>query len=196
MLRGSHRRSQQCLPCCATRASARSYRLRPSRLPVFAAMLIGVAFGRMAAAAFAGLATLLEAGHSHAFAMSHGPTALLLSQALHLLAAGAWLGGLLPLLIMVQEAPLGMAKSAARRFSAFGLVSVAILIVTAIFQGIMLSGGCRVLVGTAYGFMLLTKAVLFAVMIAIAMRNRFSASPPPSSPPRENNGGPSSFAAS
>ena len=59
-----------------------------------------------AAACLAGLAVLLEAGHGHAFAMAHGPSALLVSQALHLLAAGAWLGGLLPLFIVVREAPL------------------------------------------------------------------------------------------
>jgi putative copper resistance protein D len=44
-------------------------------------------------AGLAAAATLLEAGHSHAFAMSDAPSLLLLSQALHLLAAGAWLAG-------------------------------------------------------------------------------------------------------
>ena len=48
-------------------------------------------------------AVLLEAGHGHAFAMAHGPSALLVSQALDLLAAGAWLGGLMPLFIAVRE---------------------------------------------------------------------------------------------
>jgi putative copper export protein len=62
------------------------------------------------AAALAGTAVMLEAGHSHAFAMAHIP--LLLSQMLHLTAAGAWLGGLLPFLIVVlrrrwRRHPLG-----------------------------------------------------------------------------------------
>ena len=65
-------------------------------------------------AALGGTAVLLEAGHSHAFAMAHVP--LLVSQMLHLTAAGAWLGGLLPLLIVVRKAPLDLAQQAARRF--------------------------------------------------------------------------------
>src|SRR6185503_11979523 len=51
------------------------------------------------AASLACTAVILEAGHSHAFAMAHIP--VLLSQMLHLTAAGAWLGGLLPLLVVV-----------------------------------------------------------------------------------------------
>ena len=52
----------------------------------------------------AGLAVLLEAGHGHGFAMADN--ALLLSQALHLLASGAWLGALMPLLIVVRDTSL------------------------------------------------------------------------------------------
>ncbi len=130
-----------------------------------------------AAACLAGLAVLLEAGHGHAFAMAHGPSALLLSQALHLLAAGAWLGGLLPLFIVVREAPLDVAAFAARRFSTLGLVAVLTLAATALFQGWVLGGGLTGLTGTAYGGVLLTKAVLFALMIALAACNRFRLAP-------------------
>lgn len=81
------------------------------------------------AAALGGTAVMLEAGHSHAFAMAHIP--LVLSQMLHLIAAGAWLGGLLPLLIVVREAPLEAAWHAARRFSTLGTISVTTLAATA-----------------------------------------------------------------
>ncbi len=133
--------------------------------------------GPLAATSLAGVATLLEAGHSHAFAMAHGLSALLLSQALHLLGAGAWLGGLLPLLLVVREAPLDVAALAARRFSTLGLASVAILAATAMFQGWILSGGLPGLVGTAYGGVLLTKATLFTALIALAAFNRFRLAP-------------------
>jgi copper resistance protein D len=96
-----------------------------------------------ATAFLAGAATVLEAGHSHAFAMAHGLSALLLSQALHLLAAGAWLGSLVPLFLVVRQAPLAPAAFAARRFSALGLALVTALAVTAIFQGWLLSGAWR-----------------------------------------------------
>jgi putative copper export protein len=57
--------------------------------------LVAVWRGRdILAASLAGTAVMLEAGHSHAFAMAHIP--LLLSQMLHLTAAGAWLGGCFP----------------------------------------------------------------------------------------------------
>jgi putative copper resistance protein D len=129
------------------------------------------------AACVAGLATLLEAGHSHAFAMAHGPSALLLSQSLHLLAAGAWLGGLLPLLMVVRETPLDIAELAARRFSTLGFFAVAILATTALFQGAVLSGGLQGLTGTAYGAVLLTKAVLFAALVLLAALNRLRFTP-------------------
>jgi copper resistance protein D len=126
---------------------------------------------------FACVATLLEAGHSHAFAMAHGLSALLVSQALHLLGAGAWLGGLVPLLMVVRESPPDQAAATARRFSRLGLASVLILAATALFQGWVLSGGLRGLTGTAYGTVLLIKAGLFAALVVIAAKNRFRLMP-------------------
>jgi copper resistance protein D len=126
-------------------------------------------------AALAGTAVMLEAGHSHAFAMAHIP--LLLSQMLHLTAAGAWLGELLPLFIVVREAPLEAAWHAARRLSTLGTISVSVLAATAFLQGTLLSGGLIGLTGTAYGAVLLLKAVLFAVLISIAATNRFRLTP-------------------
>jgi putative copper resistance protein D len=114
---------------------------------------------------------VLEAGHGHAFAMAHGP--LLLSQTLRLLAAGAWLGGLLPLLIVVREAPLALAGSTTRGFSTFTAISFAVLTATALFQGVLLSGGLEGLTGTPYGTRLLLKAALFALLILLAAVNRF-----------------------
>jgi putative copper resistance protein D len=132
---------------------------------------------RTIAAALAGVAALLEAGHSHAFAMAHGLSALLVSQSLHLVAAGAWLGGLLPLFTLVRGSPPDRVAIAARRFSVLGLASVATLAATALFQGWVLSGGLTGLTGTAYGTVLLIKAGLFAAMVVIAARNRFLLTP-------------------
>jgi len=135
-------------------------------------------------AGLAAAATLLEAGHSHAFAMSDAPS-LLLSQALHLLAAGAWLGGLVPLLIVVRQAPLDAAQHAARSFSTVGAACVAVLIVTALYQGTVLSGGLAGLTGTGYGAMLLIKATLFALLIALAAINRLGLAPALTGPAAE-----------
>lgn len=120
----------------------------------------------------AALAVLLEAGHSHGFAMVDN--GLLLSGALHLLASGAWLGALLPLLIVVRDAPLGAAALAARGFATLGSIAVTVLAGTALFQGAKLSGGLRGLTGTAYGGVLITKAALFALRLAAVNRWRLT----------------------
>ena len=73
--------------------------------------------------------------------------------------------------------PLEIAEHAARRFSVLGLVSVTILAATSACQGWVLSGGLPGLTGTAYGAVLITKGTLFAVLIALAARNRFQLTP-------------------
>jgi copper resistance protein D len=115
---------------------------------------------------FAGIAVLLQAGHSHALAMHQG--LLLLSQCLHLLAAGAWLGGLLPLLLFVRKAPRNGSAIAAQRFSILGITCVVALVSTAAFQ---LAGGLSGLLGTAYGWVALFKLILFALLLAFAALN-------------------------
>ncbi len=127
------------------------------------------------ATGLAGLVTLLEAGHGHGFAM--GEATLLVSQGLHLLASGAWLGALVPLVTVVRKAPLPAAALAARRFAAPGAIAVGVLAVTAFYQGLVLGGGLQGLTGTAYGAVLLAKAALFAFMLAIAAINRWRLSP-------------------
>lgn len=64
------------------------------------------------ATALAGAAVASQAGHAHAWAMYDGPSWLLLSGVIHLLAAAAWLGGLAPLLLLVAAAPPGVAAFA------------------------------------------------------------------------------------
>jgi putative copper resistance protein D len=121
----------------------------------------------------AGLALALQAGHSHAFATEHAPSLLLYAQGLHLLAGGAWLGGLLPLLILVRDVPSEPAAEVLRRFSQLATVCVAAIAGTACFQGWVLGGGVAGLIGTAYGGVLLLKAALFAALLVLAATNRF-----------------------
>ncbi len=176
-LTGSPRRSPRSQPSCSEPGSAKCFCSRGSPLVGAGAALALFPQRSALPAGLAATATLLEAGHSHAFAMSHAPNLLLLSQALHLLAGGAWLGGLLPLLIVVRQAPLDAAQDAAGRFSTLGAICVALLIATALYQGVLLSGGLAGLTGTAYGAMLLTKAALFALLIGIAAINRLRLAP-------------------
>ena len=107
----------------------------------------------------------------------HGPSLLLYAEGLHLLAGGAWLGGLLPLLILVRDAPPKPAAEALRRFSKLATLCVVAIAGTACFQGWVLGGGVAGLIGTAYGWVLLLKAALFALLLGLAAINRFRLTP-------------------
>jgi putative copper resistance protein D len=149
-------------------------------LVVFAALLLLIVRPQrwpLAPVGLAGLALALQAGHSHAFAMEHGRSLLLYAEGLHLLSGGAWLGGLLPLLILVRDAPPERAAQALRRFSHLATFCVVAIAGTACFQGWYLAGGVHGLIGTAYGWTLLLKATLFAALLAIAAINRFRLTP-------------------
>ena len=150
-----------------------------------AAAFVLVRRGDALVAALLGVAALLEAGHSHAFAMGEG--LLTVSQGVHLLAAGAWLGGLAPLLAVVREATLADAQRTLRRFSPLALACVVALCGTALFQGVVLSGGWSGLTGTDYGTVLFVKAGLFLVLIALAANNRLRLTPALAGPGGEDN---------
>jgi putative copper export protein/mono/diheme cytochrome c family protein len=126
------------------------------------------------------LATLtlcLQAGHSHAYSMYDGPSVLLAFDALHLLGAGAWLGGLVPLLLLVRGAPPRAGAQAARWFSPLGQWCIAALVLSAAFQSWVLIATVPGLVGTAYGWMAAAKLALFGVLLGFAAVNRYRLAP-------------------
>jgi len=67
--------------------------------------------------------------------MERGPSLLLYGEGLHLLAGGAWLGGLPPLLILVRDARPEPSAETLRRFS-----KLATLCVIAIRRNCLLPG--------------------------------------------------------
>ncbi len=123
----------------------------------------------------AGAALCLQAGMGHAAAADD--VALPAAEVLHLLAAGAWLGGLLPLLLLLRRAEPEPAALAARRFSRLGFAAVTILLCTAVVQSGELIGGLAGLAGTAYGQTALAKLVLFAALLCLAGINRYELTP-------------------
>ena len=124
------------------------------------------------ATAAAALALALEAAHGHAWAMG-GPSPLFASVTLHLLAAGAWLGGLVPLLLCVRTAPASAAAAVARRFGRLGTACVVVMAATALYQSWVLMGPLPDWSTFTYGRLGLLKAGLFAVLLAFAAVNRF-----------------------
>jgi putative copper resistance protein D len=106
------------------------------------------------------------------------------ADALHLLAAGTWLGGLPPLAMLLaiagqQKEPRWAAVTATvvQRFSFLGVISVATLLASGIANSYYQVGTLNNLFATTYGQLVLIKIALFAAMIALACLNRFYLTP-------------------
>jgi putative copper resistance protein D len=104
------------------------------------------------------------------------------ADALHLIAAAAWVGALVPLALLLQKAgrnqdSLAVARTATLRFSTLGITSVATLFVTGLVNSWYLVGNVAALVGTDYGRLLTIKIALFFAMVAIAAVNRLRLTP-------------------
>ncbi len=127
------------------------------------------------------LASLAWSGHG---AMDEGWLRFwhFLSDILHLLAAGAWLGALLALVLMasgrIGDTRLRLLAGAVKRFEWVGAVIVLTVSVTGVMNYLFIVGPRLdgVLFGT-YGQLLTIKVLAFAVMLVLAALNRFHLGP-------------------
>lgn len=110
-------------------------------------------------------------GHAGATAGTTGQ-GLLLSEALHLIAAAIWLGALLPLWWSVRLLPPAQSAVICDRFSPIGLACVLVLAGTGVVQGLQLIGSIPALFGTPYGHIALIKIALFLFALVLAAINR------------------------
>ena len=127
----------------------------------------------------AGLAgTLAWAGHGIGGA-GLGGRIHLAADFVHLIAAAAWVGGLLPLALMLAAAAASVtvAHAVSLRFSAYGVVAVGVLFFTGAINTWYLAGSIRALTETDYGHLLLVKIALFLVMLGLATVNRLWLTP-------------------
>jgi putative copper resistance protein D len=149
-----------------------------------------LAFDRLPAARWLSLASAIGLVTALAWTGHAGSTAgelgffHLASDALHLIAAATWIGGLLSLavfLAVVQRHPAyGWAAAVydvAQRFSTLGIVSVATLLVTGVVNASILVGSLHALLVTTYGRLLVLKIALFAIMLGFAAFNRIWLTP-------------------
>ena len=106
-----------------------------------------------------------------------------LNQSIHLLAAGLWLGGLLPLGWLLARARSGeegfgaFGRHAVPAFSQMGYAAVAAIAITGIVNTLILVGSVDALYETDYGQLLSLKILLYLAMVAVALRNRFRLMP-------------------
>jgi putative copper resistance protein D len=136
------------------------------------------------------LVGLASVGHA---TMDSGVSGVLhlANHALHVMAAAAWLGGLLPLaLALVLTAThrnrsdpwSSTARQCLANFSKMGVVAVAVLMLTGLGNAGFLIPDAGALLTTDYGRVLLIKVGLFTLMLAFAARNRFGLMPRLASP--------------
>ncbi len=123
------------------------------------------------------LGSLAFIGHAGATPGTAGDVHLA-SDVVHLIAAGAWLGGLpaLALMMLTVKAAPECARATAR-FSALGIVCVGALAVSGLINSWNLLGSPLDLITTDYGRLLSLKLGLFAAMLGIAAVNRFHLTP-------------------
>jgi putative copper export protein/mono/diheme cytochrome c family protein len=146
---------------------------------VLAATLLAVPSGRWTAwvryltLGLAAVALGLQGmiGHAGATGGAIGD-GLLFSESLHLLAAGIWLGALVPLWLGLRALGPEQASAICERFTPIGLACVLVLAGTGFAQGVELIGGVPALFGTPYGHFAVLKISLFLLALVLATLNR------------------------
>ncbi|SED44899.1 putative copper resistance protein D [Rhizobiales bacterium GAS188] len=136
-----------------------------------ATLLAGLGAGALASQAWIG----------HA-AMASGTelSAELACYMVHVLTAGAWIGGLVPLGLWLAARPradLATDHAVLLRFSNAAVIFVLLILASGIANSIFRLGSARDLAMTAYGWTILAKGLLFAMMLIAAAFNRWRLMP-------------------
>jgi putative copper resistance protein D len=122
------------------------------------------------------LISLTTSGHA---AMNSGwlRIAHRLNDAVHLLAGGAWLGALVPVLLILPMLGAGRFQSEARlalmRFSAAGHVAVALVIASGIANMLLIVRTVPFDWSVRYQLLLSIKVTLVGIMVLVAVVNRY-----------------------
>jgi putative copper resistance protein D len=112
---------------------------------------------------------------SHAAARLEHRTLLLVLDAIHQVAASAWIGGLLCLIVVVfRRGDTPAPAVIVQRFSALALVAVSVLVVAGVSLTWNYVDSVRGLIGTAYGLMVMTKGLLLAGLLVLGGLNNRS----------------------
>ncbi|CAI0906737.1 copper homeostasis membrane protein CopD [Serratia quinivorans] len=110
------------------------------------------------------------------------------NHALHLLAAGYWFGSLLPLLVCLRYLAQPQIRSDAVttliRFSRWGHLAVALVLLTGVINSLIILGSWPLDVDSPYQRLLLFKTALVALMVMVALANRYAIVPAMSSMPQ------------
>lgn len=129
------------------------------------------------------LAALAWTSHAGSAAGERGAVGLV-ADAVHLVAAASWTGGLASLAVLLALAarhridmPGLSLQRAVKRFSTLGILSVIALLITGIVNAAALVGSIHALASTLYGRLLVLKVALFAMMLGLAVVNKMRLTP-------------------
>ena len=128
------------------------------------------------------LGLLAWAGHGASTPGSPGNLHLA-ADIVHLLAAGAWVGALVPLAMLLGEsgrqggAGAVTARRAVNRFSLLAAISVTVLLAGGLINAWFLTGSIPALIGTEYGRLVLAKLALFVTMVTFGAVNLLRMAP-------------------
>jgi copper transport protein len=136
----------------------------PARVDAWRLVLVGVA---------AGITMLLHVLVGHAAGPSPLRTVNLAVQWLHLLAVGAWIGGLVWLLAGLRGRDRAEQVGSAVRFSKLAAPVLGLVAITGLSRALHLAGGWQGLLDSGYGRLLDLKVALFLGLIALGAVNRF-----------------------
>lgn len=122
------------------------------------------------------LSALLVGAHTgvtHAASRAEPSLALLVAETLHLVALGAWIGGIPYFIASLRT--LGDARdermSVSKRFSVVALISVPVMIATGVLMSVPYVGSLESLYQTNYGLLLGAKAALLAILLCLGGAN-------------------------
>jgi copper transport protein len=134
--------------------------LRPSRLSL----------GFVGIGASAAMLARALAGHANASSVRWFTVGM---QWVHLVSVGAWVGGLVWLLVAMRRGDPGQGRGLARRFSSVAAGTLAVVAVSGALRALDEVGAWTRLVDTAFGVTLLVKVGFFAALVALGARSRF-----------------------
>ncbi len=125
------------------------------------------------------LALGLVSGSSHAAAVTPDTARALAWDVVHLLGTGVWVGGLIPLALVLRMASHDAGADArpyavllARRFSHVALATMIILVASGVMNALVQVESMAGLMGTTHGRLLLAKLGVLLSIIALAAVNR------------------------
>ncbi len=137
-------------------------------------LLAAMAGQRIVSLVMAGLTLVSLAGIGHAAAgEGAGHIARLVSQAVHLLAVGVWLGGVAPLWQTLGPATDSERQRIVGRFTSVGYGAVALVLLSGVLNTRLITGEFLPSLSSPYGQLLLLKIALFLILAAVALVNQF-----------------------